>query len=105
MKYSKEIAEFKAEMIRQYKVNDCSKPYKKSKQVEILICGKENNQATVELRYDERFHRMWGQHNHAWVKVFEGDLKEACQVARDLKAECGLKISYIAFEEFLTNLI
>lgn len=100
MKYQKEIAEFKAAIAYQYKENDCTKPKKNSKVIHILVMGTENEQATVELIYDERFYRMWGQHNHAWVKVFEGSLKEACQVARDLKAECGLKITYIEYEDY-----
>lgn len=105
MKYSKEIAAFKAKIINQYKNGDSTKPVKGTKSVEIRITGRENNTAIVELCYSERFRRMWGQYNFADVRVFEGDLKEACQVAKELKAECGLRISYLAFEEFMTNLI
>lgn len=99
MKYQKEIAEFKAEMVRKYKTNDCSKPKKGTKSVEIMIWGRADGQADVDLKYSESFFRMFGTMNFVDVKIFSGSLKEACQVARELKAECGLKISYLEYQE------
>lgn len=99
MKYQKEIAAFKAEIVRKYKLSDCSKPKKGTKSIEIMIWGKENGKAAVDLKYSESFFRMFGTMNFVDVRIFEGDLREACQVARELKAECGLKISYLEYQE------
>lgn len=100
MKYQTQIADFKAAIKKAYKNNDCSKPKKGTKTIGIMIWGRAENQAMVQLRYSEEFYRMFGRHNFVDVIIFTGDLKEACQVARDLKAECGLKISYQEHQEF-----
>jgi hypothetical protein len=99
MKYQKQIAEFKAAIKEAYRTTDTRKPKKGSKEVEIMVWGRADNQAMVQLKYSEQFYRMFGKHNFVDVIIFTGDLKEACQVARELKAECGLKISYLAHEE------
>lgn len=99
MKYAKQIEEFKTRIIEGYKNTDSKKPKRGSKDVCIMIWGRENEQAMVQLRYSEQFYRMFGQHNFVDVIIFEGSLKEACQVARELKAECGLKISYLEYTE------
>lgn len=99
MKYTKQIEEFKAKILRGYKETDTSKPKRNSKDVCIMVWGEENDQAMVQLKYSEQFYRMFGQHNFVDVIIFRGSLKEACQVARELKAECGLKISYLEYTE------
>jgi hypothetical protein len=102
MKYAAYINEFKAEYKRVTTDpdRDRSKPKKGSKYIEIMVWGRENNQADVELRYCEEFYRMFGRQDFVNVRVFEGDLKTACQVARELKEETnGLKISYIEYFE------
>jgi hypothetical protein len=102
MKYATYINEFKAkyQAIVNDPTNDRSKPKKGSRYVEIMVWGKENDQAVVELRYCEEFYRMFGRQDQVSVYVFEGSLKEACQVAKELKKETnGLKISYIEYQE------
>lgn len=96
--YEKQIEEFKAAIKDAYKTTDTSKPKRNSKTVEIMIWGRENEKAMVQLKYSEEFYRMFGRYNFVDVIIFEGDLKEACAVARQLKAECGLKISYSEYE-------
>lgn len=96
--YEKQIAEFKTAIQKAYKDGNSNKPKRGTKTVEIMIWGRENEKAMVQLKYAEEFYRMFGRYNFVDVIIFEGDLKEACQVARQLKAECGLKISYQEYE-------
>lgn len=97
--YEKQINSFKAEIARKYKINDCSRPVKGSKNVSIVIYGRENNQAVVQLSFSQQFRRIFGQYNFAHEIVFEGELKEACEAARVLKEETGLPIKYHEYEE------
>jgi hypothetical protein len=44
---------------------------------------------------------MFGTESSVRTRVFEGDLKEACQVARDLKSEVGnqFKIFFVEYNK------
>lgn len=98
MKYAKEINAFKKTIQEQYKNNDCSKPVKGSKTLQIIVEEKEGGRAYVWLKYNEEFKRMFGRLNGCWQEVYEGDLKTACNVARELKNETKLPIKFWAYE-------
>lgn len=95
------VQEFKNEVYRIFNGDDhdTSKPYKKTKRLEILVTEKEGSQAEVELYFDQRFNRMWGQHSTARKVIFTGDLKEACGIAKELKKMLPtFKIEFLSLE-------
>lgn len=102
MKYKEKFDELKHQMLLGYKRNDCRRPVKGSKRFEILVVEDDENQNShVDLFYTERFKRMWGQHNWGRVEIFKGHLKEACEIARELKTEAPecFSIRFVEYEE------
>jgi hypothetical protein len=99
MKYGKCIDEFKTKIKTQYKSNDCSRPKNNTKTIQIRVDEKANGNGVVSLYYDEEFFRRFGRHNTVWVEVFVGDLKKACEVARELKTEIELPIKFNKYKK------
>ena len=80
---------------------DHSRPYKKSKRLEIRVFERENGTADVALLYDKRYSRMFGQHDTIihWVSR-DAEMKDACHAARELKKLLPMfKIVFIEYEE------
>jgi hypothetical protein len=103
MVYEKEIAALKAEIMRKKKdpTNDTSKPYKKQIRLEIRVTEKEDGKADLELFYDQRYYRMFGQHDTVWQTVLKGvTLKAACEGAKQLKKQLPtFSILYTPYEQ------
>ena len=82
------VQEFKRKVYK--KINDPmidhSRPYKKSKRLEIRVLELESGKADVGLLYDMRYSRIFGQHDTVWHPVLQGaEMKDACHAARELK--------------------
>lgn len=93
------VQEFKAEVVRM--VNDPDRDRRKpgKKRMEIRVTEIMKNGAEVELFYDQKFFRMFGQHDTARKEIFTGDLKTACEVARELKKMLpAFKIEFLSLE-------
>lgn len=101
MAYEKVVAEFKAEVkaaIKESRSEYGSYPKKNSRRLEISVINRIGEEASVELNYSEEYYRMFGRHDFVTKVIFTGDIKEACKIARDLKKEIALPISYLEYE-------
>lgn len=99
-KYDKEIADFRSQVIRQYKVNDCRRPVKGTKRLEInVVEDAPGEKGSVFLYYTEEFRRIFGRNNHAFTHIYDGELKTACEIARELKEQLGENFK-IVFQKY-----
>lgn len=101
--FEKEIAAFRAELIRVMKDEDRDRkrPVKKSKRLEIRVTERKGKKADLELFYDEQFKRMFGQHDTVRKDLaLNIDLKQACSFARELKKQLPtFSISFLEYQE------
>ena len=99
----KEVQEFERKVLE--KINDStidhSKPYKKSKRLEIIVVERENDKADVNLFYAMQYARMFGQFDITFHEIMKDvDMKDACKAARELKEMLpAFRIVFNEYEE------
>lgn len=91
------VAMFKKDVLKSMKDPENKRPLKNTKVIEILVRENKDASAEIILNYYQEFFRMFGKGDTVNYMINEKNMKNACEIARSLKALTNLPIRFIPY--------